>query len=243
MGNIILKGMILTVLHVSFPSASTPVNPTPLQSPNSDRNATYSSCPLYAPITQPRLLHVSVTETDFRLKHPALQKGLPKENKLVSFLSLQFSGWIHLRVFSGVHQSSLPCPRWMDAPPIQHRPGAQVKTLKIQCLIPRIAIIIPSASSQVQCCVIMEALTPILASQDSTAVSSESTPFPRHALEPPPISEIEESSHWVKPGESSQMSSHSVLSSASISKELHQKKPHQEVVVSCHPVCSLVYVK
>lgn len=90
--------MILTVLHFSFPSAPRPVNATSLatctslQSPNADRNATDSSCPLCAPITQPRLLHV--TETYCRVKHPAVQKGLPKEEKKISFLPFFTFFWL-----------------------------------------------------------------------------------------------------------------------------------------------------
>lgn len=80
----------------------------------------------------------------------------------------------------------------MDACPIQHRPETHAKTLTIPHLIPGITVIFPSASSNVHCCVFMEALTPILTSQDSTTVPSESTSFPKHALEPPPISEIVE---------------------------------------------------
>lgn len=73
------------------------------------------------------------------------------------------------------------------------------------------------------------AFTPILIPQDSTAMSYESTSFPRHALELSFISEIEEEGTWSSLGRDLSRCPGTQFCFQHQFPSLHQKKPGQDV--------------
>ena len=124
-----------------------------------------------------------------------------------------FYSWKHPRVLLlFISLLSLVPTRWMHLWSSTGQGYKYLNPSKASAWHQELPFFVPSASSDVLCCVIMEAFTLIMIPQDSTTMPCESTSFGDliHLWD-------RRGRHWVKPRERSQVSLHSILFSASIS--------------------------
>lgn len=250
-----LKSVFYTVLHFSSHSASrSPPHPeaflppdqwipphlatcTSLQSPNAGSNTVDTVSPppvLHTPSSPPATQGYStswrVAETCLEVKHPAVQKGLPKERNYFlpcfRFFGLFTAGDIPESCCCSLVFSSLSTLDGYTSDLAQAR-TTSIWTPKTPCLTPGITIFCPQC--QLWCPLLCDygRFTPVLKPQDSTTVPYASTSFPRRALELSSVSDREEEGTWPSLGRDLRCPGTQFWFQYQF-HSLDKKKPHQQ---------------
>lgn len=172
----------------------------------------------------------SVAETYLEVKHPAVQKGLPKERKYFlpcfRFSGLFTAGVIPESYYCSLVFSSLSLLDGYFSDVAQAR-TTSIWTPKEQRLTPGITILCPQCQLWCPWLRAYGRFTPVLKPQDSTTVPYERTFFPRLALELSSASEIEEEGTWSSLGRGLRCPGTQFCFQYQF-HSLDKKKPHQQ---------------